>query len=263
MPSGVDRYDEAARQGRLWTPAEWRGTKKLVAWFMADDSPITYATEVSNWGDKSGNNNHALQGTAAFEVGFDPIGWKAPGRNMRAIVPNGSNEAFALTSALTYSGANGMSTHAAVHQNGVAAVRSIHAGLTQAAQLRFSASATPVVQIVRSLQLLIQASTATVPAGYNVIGMDAATNYSAIWINGSREVQTSVDPAFTDIAYLFTNGGGVEFFGGPVAEIVIANTKLSFDEQIRLSGYLSWRCGTVGNLAASHPFKNRPPLIGD
>jgi hypothetical protein len=30
-----------------------------------------------------------------------------------------------------------------------------------------------------------------------------------------------------------------------------------------VEGYLAWKWGLVANLPAAHPFKNRPPLIGD
>jgi hypothetical protein len=50
---------------------------------------------------------------------------------------------------------------------------------------------------------------------------------------------------------------------GFVGEVVYTNTALSTADRERLEGYLAWKWGLVANLPAAHPFKNRPPLIGD
>lgn len=31
----------------------------------------------------------------------------------------------------------------------------------------------------------------------------------------------------------------------------------------KIEAYLAWRSGTQSSLSADHPFRNRPPLIGD
>jgi hypothetical protein len=47
-----------------------------------------------------------------------------------------------------------------------------------------------------------------------------------------------------------------------IGEIILTGG-ISFPMFQAIEGYLAWKWGLVANLPASHPFKNRPPLIGD
>jgi hypothetical protein len=44
---------------------------------------------------------------------------------------------------------------------------------------------------------------------------------------------------------------------------IIMTLALSFPQVRAVEGYLAWKWGLTANLPAAHPFKNRPPLIGD
>jgi hypothetical protein len=50
---------------------------------------------------------------------------------------------------------------------------------------------------------------------------------------------------------------------GFISAMVATSSLLSTADRERLEGYLAWKWGLVANLRAAHPFKNRPPLIGD
>ena len=50
---------------------------------------------------------------------------------------------------------------------------------------------------------------------------------------------------------------------GYIAENLLITRALSLPEEFALTGYLAWEWGRVGTLPAAHPFRNRPPLIGD
>jgi hypothetical protein len=50
---------------------------------------------------------------------------------------------------------------------------------------------------------------------------------------------------------------------GNVAETGILPFAVTLKEEQQLAGYILWRWGLTANLPAAHPFKNRPPLIGD
>jgi hypothetical protein len=50
---------------------------------------------------------------------------------------------------------------------------------------------------------------------------------------------------------------------GNVAETGILPFAVTLKEEQQLAGYFMWKWGLVANLPAEHPFKNRPPLIGD
>jgi len=50
---------------------------------------------------------------------------------------------------------------------------------------------------------------------------------------------------------------------GNVAETGILPFAVTLKEEQQLAGYILWRWGLTGLLPAAHPFRNRPPLIGD
>ena len=44
---------------------------------------------------------------------------------------------------------------------------------------------------------------------------------------------------------------------------VIGISDATTQKRLTVEGYLAWKWGLVASLSASHPFRNRPPLIGD
>lgn len=50
---------------------------------------------------------------------------------------------------------------------------------------------------------------------------------------------------------------------GIISEMVVIGTTLSAFECAKIEGYISWSQNRKYRLAATHPFVNRPPLIGD
>lgn len=268
MPRGTSRRDEAARQGQLWTPAVWAGTAKLAAWFDASTSPITASSgAVAQWNDLSGNANHLTQSTAGQKPTFDPIGWKAPNANLPAITFDGAaspnNDNLALTSTLAYSGATGISAHLALQQDGSGVVRTFFSGISGSASLRFDA--TNNMRIFTTNVENVQVGTITLATGWHIVGMEAATNLSRIWADGQSETQTAFNPSFTQpVSKIGLQVPAVtEFFTGAMGEMVFSAVILNARETNLVTGYLAWKWGTVANLYKLHPFKNRPPLIGD
>jgi hypothetical protein len=50
---------------------------------------------------------------------------------------------------------------------------------------------------------------------------------------------------------------------GYIAEIVVLNSIANNIVRQQIEGYLAHKWGLQNSLVASHPFRNRPPLIGD
>lgn len=268
MPRGIDRYDEAVRQGRLWTPALFRNVGKLSIWVGGADDPITGSSGVvSQWDDLSGNANHLTESGANTKPVYNPIGWKSPGRNGAAVefdaAANPNHDRLNLTSSIAYNGTNGCSTRAAVRQNATAASRTIHSGAQGSFQLRLSS--THKIEVVRTNLAIIQSATVVLSTGWHIVGGDAATNLSRCWSNGQSEQQTATNPAFTQPITLMGISGAAsnESFNAGIAEWLYSNLIWTTAESNKVDGYLAWRWGTVDQLYALHPFKNRPPLIGD
>jgi hypothetical protein len=58
-------------------------------------------------------------------------------------------------------------------------------------------------------------------------------------------------------------GAGGTALNGSIVEIAIFPGVMSPAEIQRMEGYLANKWGMRTNLPANHPFRNRPPLIGD
>jgi hypothetical protein len=260
MPRGVDRTDEARQQRRLWTPQQLRGLRKVAAWYDAGDpANISYATGVSTFRDSTGFQT-ATQGTGANQITWSPSGWVSKDR--AALVGTGANKYVTLSTSLAYSGTDGFSAMSAVEQNGTAAIRNMYGGAAGSIEFRFNAS--HVVEIVRTNQALI-ASSAAVGSGGRLIGFDAATSLTTIWVDGAASHNSAANGAYTaPILGLCTNFvTGTNGFNGAWGETVFSVFKWTAGERQKVEGYLAWKWGLVANLPASHPYKNRPPLIGD
>jgi len=68
--------------------------------------------------------------------------------------------------------------------------------------------------------------------------------------------------------HIGTKSGGSATFSSngetrAVAETGILPFAVTLKEEQQLAGYILWRWGLTGLLPAAHPFRNRPPLIGD
>lgn len=264
MPRGISRYDEVRLQGRLWTPAALRG--KLALWASARLSPITTVSDkVSQWDDISGNGNHLVQSSAGNRPEFRPTGNTYSEKHCPAIHFDLSGPRyFSLTSGIPYNGANGMSVHAAVSRPDPLTYSDLFSGATGSWELRLES--TGVIQVNSTWTAALFTSSAVPGASFTpmVIGGDVATNLMRVHYNGITE-QSSTNPGFTTpVTTIGLNGQ--DSTGGwkeTMHEFVATSSILTPRETQLLVGYLAWANDAVGPIAASHPFKNRPPLIGD
>jgi hypothetical protein len=259
VPRGTDRYDEARVQGRLWTPKVWKGDAKLVAWydFSNENGGLTYATGVSDAVDLSGKGNNATQPVGSAQAPWSPNVLNSKG----AILPN-DIDGYNLTNALTYNATNGLSAACICYNNG-SGVRVIfsHAASTGSPNIRFNGDQ---FELVRNFQAsLLLTAAGTCPTGVRIVGCDFQSNSCVAWIDGTS-YSNSTDPGFgSTLAHLFNDNGTSFWVGDPFGEILIGQSRWTVRDRSLVDGYLAWKWGNVSNLVASHPFKNRPPLIGD
>lgn len=163
---------------------------------------------------------------------------------------------MSFASSVSYSGATGISVAVAYINNGGQSI--IGGSSAGGFQLVFGGS---VVAINRRSQANLVNSSNSAIDGVNIIGADCSTNVSTVWLNGTSTT-AAVDPAFTSgVVRMFDAGG--EFGIGKFFEAVVISGVLPLSARLRLDGYLAWKWGAQHWMAASHPFKNRPPLIGD
>ena len=277
MPRGVSRLDEAQLQGRLWTPAL---LPSLALWLDASDlSTISIATGVSQLRDKSGNERHFGQGTAASQLQYRQAGF-----NGRPCLENVSGDTLTI-------GSSGLGRD--VEAITCAIVGSHPAGITIAAnateisiavgtsgQARFSMSANPnstnkYGHASRRLDTdgstFLSSSTDSLPNRGNPWIRVAQRVYSSgvgnHWTNGIQDMTALAGGTLGNTSNTNSSLGSI-FTSTPngtkLSEIVLTHSKITQQEREALEGYLAWHWwGDVNTLPATHRFRNRPPLIGD
>lgn len=264
----MDRRDRMRRSGvvaasaALWTPAQlFLGGITGGWWDFSDLATLTLATGVSQATDKSGGSQTLSQATAGRQPAYSATGWNGV---RPAAMPDGvanpNSDYLTMATGVTYNGANGISFYCAMNRSAAATTRTLLSGAAGAGEVALDTS--HKLTAVRSGQAVIHTSTAVVPAGYNIVGMDAGTNLTRLHINGAVETQ-AVNPAFSAVSKdLFIQGQtGNNAMDAPVGEVLITSTKLIQANWELVEGYMGWRWGTI--LASGHRFENRAPVIGD
>jgi hypothetical protein len=273
MSRGTDRWDEARLQGRLWTPDAHRAEGSLYAWFDASDLTtvvLDVSSRVSDWLDRSGNQRHTAQAASTnrptFEANVFPRG--LPGIKGGG---SGSGTVHRLLTTASYTLAQPITVYSVLkaHANGAAWPRF---------PISFDGikSTTPTGRIIirpsddATNDVMIFAGTAV------LIGGDLVAQQVSI-IGGAFNGANSIgDRNGTETAAVNPGVGGFSngfmLLGGAAAEtevnsfhgeFIILSKFAEGHERKRLAGYLSWKWGAVDQLPGSHPFKNRPPLVGD
>lgn len=269
MPRGVNRYDEAAMQLRLWSP-EQLGPK---VW-LDSQSPGAFtivSSAVSEWKDRSGNGNHATQPTSGKRpviagnsinslsaVRFDGADdWmtitgctfaQSPFsvymvhalRSLRNMWPVLWGESSGSTNGPFAIGMNNgfFGNQIAIHRVGVQTVSS---DLTSGTVPR----------------ILSWRSAGIVSGGCTVAVRRSGTPSSSPITIASGIVSGA------DITIAAERNGAASFTDSDIGEVLQFGAEHSLRETQLVEGYLAWKWGMTTDLPASHPFANRPPLIGD
>lgn len=255
MPRGTDRYDEALKQGRLWTPAELRANGKLYSWFdIADLSTvITASGKVSQWSDKSGFARHAANATGATQPNL-------VSQNRGLIFASGTNELLGVTAFPTTWEASVVGTP----HSSTASYRTVFFQLPGYHTMTLPAGG-------NSFGLYDGADKVAGSLTWVGVGQAHVRVNSATSVDFGRDGSALVSPTGENGQFQITQVGGnqsaTQTFG-TLNEIVVTSLGLTDQERYRLEGYNAWKWtklgigDLLGNLSASHLFKNRPPLIG-
>jgi hypothetical protein len=267
MPRGVSPVDEARLQARLWTPALVLPAVWLDA---ADLSTITIATGVSEWRDKSGNGRHMTAPGTQPALAANSL------NGLNTIAFDNRTTTQTLTNAYSYSGTDITLVSLAYSLRGSA--RTIYPrlwsmnatgqndfGNTTGLLLPYGAGSPNNASIFRNNAIMAQSSQNTNDQWALHIGTKSGGS-ATFSSNGEARVvgSTSNTPFGFNIIRIGNDTAAVDsgLFGN-VAEAMIFSYALNLSQQQTIEGYLAWKWGLVANLPAAHPFKNRPPLIGD
>ena len=275
MPRGVSPVDEARLQGRLWTPALVLPSLWLDG---ADLSTLSVSgSSVTQWRDKSGNARHAattVRNPGITRVnGLNVINFTASGATKLDtpdfnIAPNRQFCTFAVVSG---AGLLGSSTYRRIFTTKGVNPDTLTAGATYAqGYLGSGANAGTAMQIAggNGVATPIVTGLGTGPqlltGAFGTAGL--AANANSISANGgARSVLTGQTGTLSTTGIRVgsdTGTAGGSAWNGWIAELIMT-LALSFPQVQAVEGYLAWKWGLVANLPAAHPFKNRPPLIGD
>lgn len=271
MPRGTNIYDDAQLQRRLWTPTQI--ISSLLFWVDAADlSTISMSTGVSEWRDKSPFSRHVSQASTALQPTYSPSSFNGrPG-----IEFDGARYLF-RTSAFCFA-AGSISVFTAMRPSASPPATlnfAIAEGLSTDTQPIYGVlnnnNATPFTTlgfynrqnlgptILNSLftNALINQS--------RIIGMIDSGSSATGFVDGVAGAAVPYIRAAT-ILDRFAIGGLLRgSFALPLPctfnQIVIVSGIVGLDVRFKLEGYLAWSSGVL--LDSSHPFANRPPLIGD
>jgi hypothetical protein len=246
MPRGVDRVDEAIGQNRLWRPNELRAKGKLALWFdFSDPNSFTGDSgKIVTLRDLSGKGRTGTQATAGTRFAWEPTSIHGAGRGM-AYWDAATEYFINFSPALTYNGTNGVSwAGVASFTSGTSAI--VGGAGTGGHELRHDGGTTNSAPLLTPM----------------IFGSDAATNLSAVHTNGTR-TGTSTNPGVSNGGdYIGTAAGG-EHMRGRCGEILASELLWSTGDRELIDGYLAWKWSLTNKLPGTHPYKNRPPLIGD
>lgn len=259
MPRGVDLYDEAQLQGRLWSPLIFGRDVSL----LLRTRPLANfrGNALSTWMDESGRGNNATSVVAPSI----------------AIVNGNPCLNFTGTQSMT---ANGLLTNGLV-ENGNPHTIVILAAATVGTvwTIGVATTAVPLYPLIdvsggqwrytyRDSVVIRYQATGTFGTGLSmltsVVGAGLAVSLrrnTEQWSTGS--LVTTDYSAYNDVS-IGRRSGATNLLSGQIYAICYVARELSPTEIESLHGFLAWDCGLQSVvLPASHPFRNRPPLIGD
>lgn len=247
---------------QIWTPAELGVS--LALWLDADDSStITLnGSTVSQWRDKSGNNRHANQATAAKQPLYLTNGIN--GRNVLSF--DGNNKSLFASSAVInlpqpfsrfiagqfLSKANksvlidtDTSNNQGVFYNGEGGANWVVANGVAPSFAAYSYGTRDFLNH-QHMHIINGAASYWGLDGSNITGP----------VNSGPSGQLGVR-----IGHVRTELSGGYAFQGLVSEIVFVSGVISTSDRQKLEGYLAWKWGTTANLPSGHPYKINPPTI--
>jgi len=235
------RWDGTAVGGqKLWRPDELGAS--LALWLDAEDTAsITLnGSTVSQWNDKSGNNNHASQATATLQ----------PSLSGKDIIFDGVDDGFNLTSQVL----GEMYIYTVARGSGYLFADSFDRIVYTSTNLIYWSNGAGDIFTGNTVTGYNNTQTQITEEFYN--NVDTATTA----LNGQNSLTGIFQPDFSisRIGRKWNAATGISSWNGAINEIIIATDNA--DRQ-KLEGYLAWKWGLEANLPSGHPYESAPPTI--
>lgn len=265
MPRGVNRYDEARIQGRLWTPKQEGNTFLWLDAMNTGNFTVDGSNGVSQWNDVSGNSRHFTQSSSSNRVIYQPFGYNG----LPAVDYNGTDLYLYCDTSLT-----GTTVYvyimcwigSSIPNDG----RWIGASATGVADYDnasyfniFYSPGNGVKTWRNNVGSGALAFTTDAPA---IVGgnFDGTNEWASL--NGKDSSSSGSTGSFNVSRiylgrYPAASGYGFQRY---INEVIFETGAYNPARKQKIEGYLAWKwLGSNNTLVASHPFKMRPPLIGD
>jgi hypothetical protein len=263
MSNNIVRFNNNNLKFLSWTPSEI----STIAWYDAyDDSTITENSgAVSQWDDKSGNDNHARQGAGFLQPTYDLVN--------NEIVFNGSNilevtndpfkdmQNFAVLVV-------GQWSSYSENANAFASFSSAGSGNTSTGW-SFRQRSTALTFTLRPSINDIGGGTPAFGTDFVGVVMRDPSNNIYSRLNGTQEYSASkagtigyasmTNRSAIGGVYRGDNWSSPDFYlSGSTKELIIVDGATVADVQ-KTEGYLAWKWRLTNKLPVDHPYKNSKP----
>ena len=244
-----------------WTPANLG--LGLVLWLDASDSSsITLnGSNVSQWNDKSGNNNHVLQSVEANQPSYEIAGLNnRPALNFTNNVMSTNTNPFGST----------------INDAFVAVVHKIDS-IQSGTLFSLSGSVSLPVYAYRwqahapwsfKNSVIFDCGGNASPnriqaASYGEVGdiimsefyCSISDNVQQVWKNGSLFIGDNSGHSVPTELGIFIGGIGTTYQDTTIAEAVVINGTITSQNRQKIEGYLAHKWGLTSNLPNDHPYK--------
>lgn len=271
MPRGINQYDEARLQGRLWTPTD----SSSPIWFdpLILSSLIFTGSNITTVNNLSNNGFNLTAGSCRYDSTYNGFLFNGTSESIASITTRALGADFAIVCELN---------PASLTQVGICApIDWEHSTYPYGPMVVQTESADTDFYFAYSNGTTFYAYSPTPPKmgvlpinQWSLCTMFVVNGSSFYYLNGSLVSgypRTELGSVSTS-SRKFMLGGAFNFsrfFNGRIGSVRIF-TSPSLLETQKEEGRVAWRRAYLtGNqdllnkLPASHPFRNRPPLIGD
>lgn len=216
----------------------------LAAWFDAsDESTITDSSgATTQWDDKSGNGNHALQ---SVSTSYGPTTGTRTINGLNALDFDGGDDYLALTSSISYT--SGYTVFIVVEGDDFSGTNEkvLISGDTGANfELRIETSPAGIVQIIkRNTGIYAQLTSALPTATPGIISARSGVSGNDLELNGVGVSNATATSYTGDIKLIGRQGSPPDYFNGLIAEIGIFTGIMDLTDLNSCGNYLADKWG--------------------
>jgi hypothetical protein len=237
----------------LWTPTALGSA--LALWLDADDAAtITLnGSTVSQCNDKSGNNRHAFQATAANQPTYTPSGLNGK----PVITFDGVNDFLSsLGWSGLISGLSGLTVSAVIRGTFGSLINTAGNGGSQ-----FSIESGGAFWINTTTPINIPFTANADIQNYTFDAGIRQAHRNGTLLQQTTAAPNTINTASDSIIDIGRRSWVPQFLNANVSELLLIRAALSTTDRQRLEGYLAHKWGLEANLPAGHPFKSLPPTV--